>query len=147
MTDKREAILERLQFVAGGVSGVRTSERNKVEADDTQLPLVSVLEGDESLPDDEEQTRRRTSSHPYIVTATPQILIRAGGNDAGTQINTLRAAVIKAVLADAELNTLTLNGRGIRYAGMQSTMHLARWQLGLMAVVFAIKYSLNPNDL
>lgn len=147
MTDKRELILDRLQEVAGGVVGVVTSERNRIEADELQLPLVSVLEGDEDTQGDEDRTRRRSSSHPYIVTATPQVLIRAGGFDAGTQINTLRADIIKAVLDDEELNSLALNRRGIRYVGMQSTMHLARWQFGLTALVFSIKYDLDPAEL
>lgn len=147
MTDKRELILDRLQLVAGGVAGVVTSSRNRIECDETQLPLVSVLEGDEDIQGDDEATRRRTSSHPYTVTATPQVLVRAGGDDAGTKINTLRAAIIKAILADEQLNELTLNRRGIRYAGMQSTMHLARWQFGLTALVFAFKYALDPSEL
>jgi hypothetical protein len=145
MLDKREAILARLQTVAGGVSGVRTSRRNETGGDDTQLPLVSVLEGDEEVADGE--PRGRNSVRPYVVTAAPQVFIRAMGGSVGTDLNTLRARIIDAVMSDTQLDTLSINGRGIRYSGMQSTLHAARSMLGATALVFTIKYYLDPADL
>lgn len=148
MTDKRELIIVRLFEVASGVAGVITSERNRTEFDDTQLPAVSVLEGDEDV-DDRDVPRTRPSARPYLVTATPQVFIRAASDDnnVGTNLNTIRAAIIKAVLEDTELNALTLNGRGVRYAGQQSTLHAARTMVGAVALVFAITYVLDPNEL
>lgn len=78
-SDVREAILARLQTVAGGIAGVVTSERNRVEADDSQLPLVSVLEGDEEVNGDERVEFTRESMGSTIVVMTPQVLIRAAG--------------------------------------------------------------------
>jgi hypothetical protein len=44
--DKRELILARLFAIVGATDGIVAAERNRVEFDDTQLPAVSVLEGD-----------------------------------------------------------------------------------------------------
>lgn len=148
MADKREQILERLQAVAGGVSGVVSSVRNETGFADTQLPAVSVLEGDENASDSDAE-RGRSPSRPYIVTMMPQVFIRARQDDTkvGTRLNTIRAAIVKAVLADTELLALTKDAVGIRYGGSQSTLHAARSMVGATALVFAITYVLTPSEL
>lgn len=144
MADVREQILERMQAVVGAVAGVKTAVRNKTEADDTQLPLISVLEGDE---DAQAGPKGRNSTRPYVVTATPQIFIRVGSNTPGQDLNAIRLAVMKAIPTDAQLSALTLNDRGIRYAGMQSTLHAGRTMIGAMALVFTLTYLFDPNDI
>ena len=148
MADKREQILERLQAVAGGVVGVVTSERNHVDFSDSQLPAVSVLEGDESTSESDDG-RGRPPSRPYIVTMLPQVFIRARQDDVkiGTRLNTLRSAIVKSVLADAELLALTKDGSSIRYNGLESTLHAGRSMIGASALVFSITYVLIPSDL
>lgn len=148
MVDKRELILERLQAVVGTVSGIRTSIRNEMSFDETQLPAVSVLEGDEDF-DDRDAASGRPPMRPYIVTMRPHVLIRADEDavKVGTTLNTIRAAAIRAVLSDSELLALTKDGVGIRPAGMESTLHPARSMVGATALSFAITYVLNPSDL
>jgi hypothetical protein len=147
MTDQRELILARLFAVVSGLSGFETAERNRIEFDDTQLPAVSVLEGDEDVPPDRLGRHVPPSGRPYLVVATPQVFVRVGGADVGSDLNAMRALIIKAVLEDIALNALTLNNGGIRYIGMQSMMHAARSMIGANAMMFEIKYLLYPNRL
>lgn len=144
MSDKREQILDRLLAVAN-VAGVQTALRNVTEFDDTQLPAVAVLEGDEEV-DEGDIGRGRPSNRVLIVTALPQVYIRADSASVGTTLNTLRRSIVKAVLADSELRSLSLNDRGVRYNGLQSTLHVARTMVGATALVFAITYAFNPFE-
>jgi len=123
--------------IVSAVSGVETAARNRIEFDDTQLPAVAVLEGDEEVAPD---SLTRTASRQSIVTMTPQVYIREDGEEVGTSLNALRDAIKDAIKSDAQLSALTLNGRGVRYAGMQSTLHAGRSMVGAYALMFTIKY-------
>ncbi len=149
MTDIREAIMVRIAAVLDDLSGVQTVERNRIAFDDTQLPAVGVLEGDEEVAPNSLGRAARASGRPYIVTATPQVFIRVGGPsaDIGTDLNTLRAAIIKALLDDQQLNALAADDGGVQYAGMNSQLHAARSMIGATAMVFVIKYLLYPDRL
>ena len=137
MSDPREAIIVRMLAIVSAVSGVETAARNRIEFDDTQLPAVAVLEGDEEVAPD---SLTRTASRQSIVTMTPQVYIREDGEEVGTSLNALRDAIKDAIKSDAQLSALTLNGRGVRYAGMQSTLHAGRSMVGAYALMFTIKY-------
>lgn len=143
MSDVRELILSRFHSVVAAVAGIQNAERNRIQWDDRQLPAVSVLEGDEEVSESD-LPRGRPSARPYLVTATPQVYVRVGGTEVGTDLNTLRLAIIEAILNDSELVAMSLNGRGIRYAGMQSTLAAARSMDGAFVLVFAITYELRP---
>jgi hypothetical protein len=149
MTDVREAILVRLHEVVAAVPSVVNAERNRIQWDDTELPAVSVIEGDEEitlLNDDGSFTR--PSLRPYLMTAFPQVYIRAQArDDVGTDINTLRLAILAAVLSDSALNALTFKGRGIRPHSLTSQLHAARTMDGVHILIFAISYLLKPEDL
>jgi hypothetical protein len=148
MTDQRELIMVRLAEVVN-VTGVKTVSRNRIDFDDTQLPAVGVLEGDEEVAENTLGRSARASGRPYIVTATPQVFIRVGGisENIGTDLNTLRASIIKALLDDAELTAMSMDDGGMQYAGMQSMLHAARSMIGATAMVFVIKYLLYPDRL
>ena len=149
MADVREAILARILAIVSAIDGVQTAERNRIAFDDTQLPAVGVLEGDEEVAPNSLGRAARASGRPYIVTATPQVFVRVGGpsEDIGTDLNTLRAAIIRALLDDAQLNDLAADDGGIQYAGMQSTLHAARSMVAATAMVFVIKYLIYPDRL
>lgn len=142
----------RLEAIVDAISGVVTTTRNEIEFDDTQLPAITILEGDEESSDTD-ASRGRPPTRPYIVTMIPQVFIRVRKDEenVGTLLNRLRAAVIKAVLSDTALEELAMDGPNnngrIRYVGMQSTLHAARSMVGAMALTFAITYVLNPSDL
>lgn len=140
--DKREQILNRLHQIVAGIAGV-TAERNRTQWDDTQLPAVSVLEGDETV--DEPENDFRPSTKPHVVKAMPQIYIQVKNDDPGTPLNALRAQVIRAVLFDTELNRLA--HRHIRYAGQSSKLHAAREMVAVSIPVISIPYLLVPSEL
>jgi hypothetical protein len=143
--DVREAILARLTVVVGGVAGIKTTFRNVVAGDETQLPSVSVLEGDEEVREDD--VPARTSLRRYVVVATPHVLLRVEGNAVGSDLNALRLAIIKAVLSDQDLNALTLNRRNVRYAGIQTSEFAARSMVGAAALLFSFTYVLDTAAL
>lgn len=148
MVGKREQIMQRLQVVVGGVSGIVTGDiRNVTAFGDNQLPAASVLEGDEEVEEDERDFAR-PSNKPYTVKALPQVYIQAAaGPDIGTTLNALHDAVIKAVLTDSELNALTLRKNSIRYVGHSTKLNAARDMEGVFVPVFAISYLLKPDEL
>lgn len=151
MPDVREQILDRLHLVVNGVDDLKTIMRNVIAFDDTQLPAAGILEGDEEVqapPSQQDDGTMRPSIAPRIVTATPQVFIRVKADaNVGTDLNTFRARIIKAVLEDAELNALTMRGQGIRYVGQQSTLHAGRSMVGAFALLFQFKYLLVPREL
>jgi len=152
MTYRREEILVRILAVINGIksaASIKTVSRNRIDFDDTQLPAVGVLEGDEEVATNTLGRNDRASRRPYIVTATPQIFVRVGSlpEVVGTDLNALLAAIIKAVEDDAELTSLSMDDGGIHYAGKQSQLHAARQMIGADAMVFAIKYLLYPDRL
>lgn len=146
MKDRREQILERLTAIADSIDAITTAARNVMEFSETKMPAVGVLEGDEEVAV-EDVSRGRPSLRPYVVTMTPQLFLRAQNETVGSTLNEMRLALIKRVLEDQELNALSLNGRGVRYAGLQSTLHAARSMVGATALVFAITYMLVPDEL
>ncbi len=147
--DVREAILSRIEVVLEGITDIQTVERNRIAFDETQLPAAGVLEGDEEVAPNSLGRSGPASGRPYIVTATPQVFIRVGepSEEIGPALNALRAAIIKALTSDSELNSLSADDGGVHYAGMQSTLHAARSMVGATAMVFAIKYLLYPDRL
>lgn len=146
MVDRREQIMARLHEVVNGVDSLKTVFRNVIITDERQLPAASILEGDEEVSNGG-VVHGRSSNRPYVVTATPLVLLRVQSNEAGEDFNYFRAAIIKAVLEDATLDELSLNNRGVRYVGMNTTEHAARQMVGAGTLQFSITYNLNPSEL
>lgn len=151
MTFPREAILLRLVAIADTIPGVKTVTRDVISINDDQLPALAILEGDEET-NDEDPTNRPTFA-PRRVTMVPHIVIASGRNigsppiDIGPGLNAIYAALLKAVMTDGTLAALTLDGRGVRFLGMESDLAVGRMMQGQMAVKFGFTYGLVPNDL
>jgi hypothetical protein len=79
----------------------------------------------------------------------PQVLIKIADapETVGPALNTRRAALIKAVLTDAQLITLCTNGGLLRYVGCSTQLAYGRQMVGEMAVAFGLTYVLRPTDL
>lgn len=146
MTDTREDIMLRLRTLAEGVDGIEQVDRNRIEPSDTRLPGIFILEGDEEANEDdpsrEPAARRR-------VTMTPHLVVVQGTTVAaiGPDLNTLTRQLKKAIFEDTTLAALTVNGKGVRYLGMQSDLAFGRKMEGQMAVLFGFTYWLEPGDL
>lgn len=145
MTHPREAILQRLQQIAGTL--VAKEYRNEIQLPDTRVDTIVLLDADE-LADDKDPPGRSTLS-PRRVTMQPQLLISMvkSPQGVGTSLNQMQARLIHAVLSDAALLALSLNGCGVRYVGSQTALAWGRTLFGEMAVQFAITYLLRPDQL
>ena len=151
--DDREAILVRLLAIAGGLQTAKYAARNlpAIDEDDIALPAVIVLDGDEDAIDDEPS--KRPSAVPRWVEMTPMLHIVMGSKpeDIGTELNLVRAELIKTVLLDPTLNQICKRGGnrgGVRYDGMESARNEAgRLVVGQRYMRFTFGYLLIPDRL
>ncbi len=148
MTDRREAILARLAAIAGSVPGVTLAARNKLNPTDQQLPAIIIFDADEEA-DDKDPEQSRPVNAPRRVKLVPQITIQLGTvpDDVGTQLNKMRAALVKAIMTDATLPSLTLDRFGIHYLGCSTELSPARTMVGTMWVHMRFTYPLRPDEL
>lgn len=145
--DSREAILARLLVIAGDVDGVAKAYRNKDEIPETSRPAIVILDGDETA--DEGDPSRRPITAPRRISMTPELYILLAGTPAnvGTNINLLRAKFVQAIMTDAMLIGLTLDGVGIRYEGCSTGLSRGRSMEGEMGLSFTFTYILQPDRL
>jgi hypothetical protein len=151
MIDVRENILARLLEVVATIPNIRTAQRNNVELDETHLPFVIVLDGDEET-DDATDASMRPPNRPTVVRMTPEIIVAQQADEVGSDLTTLRRELIKRVLNDTELNEQIVktgrHGNGaIRYLGCQTDLGWMRWLQGTLRAQFSFKYTLRPDDL
>lgn len=149
MSDKRELILVRLKAIAAAVTGVAFAGRNEIEPTDKQLPAVLVLEGDEQPSPAVVEGRNRPPTSPVPMVMIPELCIIASDkpSDVGTVLNTLRAALIRAVTTDSELIAILGSNGAIAYRGLISDLGLGRAMMGRMSLQFAITYIVKPTEL
>lgn len=145
--DSREAILARLLVIAAGVDGVTNAYRNRDDIAETSRPAIVILDADEAA--DDSDPGRRPAAAPRRVAMTPEIYILLGATPAnvGTSINLLRARFVKAVMTDAPLIAMTLDGVGIRYEGCATGLARGRSMEGEMGVSFTFTYVMRPDTL
>ena len=144
MTDKRESILARLVTVCEGVTGIRSARRNSTDISEQHAPYIVVYDGDETADDGDPQGRPRGSVR--LVRMTPEIyLVTTGASDGlGTTINGFRASIINAILTDATLAGLTVNGQGIRYDGCSTGLSKGTKPIGQVGLSFSFTYTIGP---
>lgn len=146
--DKREAILARLLIVVKAVEGIKTATRNKKAISEDQRPGVQIFDADEEA-DDREIGRGRPGNAPNLITMTPEIFLVLGAvtETVGTELNTLRAKLVKAIVSDSELATLVGPNGEIRYKACATGLSQGRTMEGEMGIVIDFKYVLNPSEL
>ena len=93
MTDKREAILQRLTEIAAGLPGIVTAARNQDEISEHARPAIVVFDADETA-DERAVQRGHAGAAPNIVEMTPEVMILLGAlpERVGSALNELRAA-------------------------------------------------------
>jgi hypothetical protein len=146
--DKREAILARLLEVATGVPGVAAAVRNQDEISERARPAIAVFDADETT-DEAAERQDHAGRAPNLVVMTPEVLILIGAppENVGSSLNALRAKLVKAVLTDAQLITLTGPNGHVRYAGCSTHLGHGRSMEGSMGVQFTFTYVLRPQQL
>jgi len=144
MIDNREAILARLLVVCSEVAGVRNAYRNKVKLSDIDAPYVAIFDADEEGAED---PPARTPRAARRVAMTPQILAVCGApsNEVGTDVNTLRSRIIDAIMTDATLAGLTLDGQGVRYEGCTTELAMGRDMTAAVGISFSFTYLLRAT--
>ena len=146
--DKRELLLQRLVAVATSLPGVKTVLRNSDEISEHKRPAIAVFDADETA--DERALRQGHAGRaPNIVEMTPEVLILLGAipERVGSALNALRASLVKAVLADAELIALAGPNGDVRYVGCSTQLGHGRSMEASMAVHFSFAYVLRHEQL
>lgn len=148
MTDKREDILERLVDISAATAGVTYAVRNVLDLTESRMPAVVVLEGNEE-PSEAVEPRRRNPQAPIVMTMVPELCIvdTRPSDELGTNLNTIRAALIKAVYEDSQLRTILGTNGWLTYRGLESDLGIGRAMLGRMSLRFAITYVIYPDQL
>lgn len=121
--------------------------RNETQLDKTLLPAVVLLDGEE-LANPDDPTGRQALT-PRTVTMEPEVQFRleAKAEDVGTRLNALRLKANEAVLTDATLLALTLNGHRARYLGSRTVTERGEILHGAIGCGFAFTYLLTPAAL
>ena len=149
MPDKREAILVRLEEIVAAVDGFVTTGRNHSDLEDTDLPALVVIDGDEDAADTDEGGAKQPGLRPRIMVMRPVIsAVLLGLREAnGPKAQELRARLVNAVATDTELQTLCLNKR-MSYEGLKSLPSKgARGDIYGMSLAFTFTYVFRPQDL
>jgi hypothetical protein len=138
---KREDILARLAVVTAGLPGIVMAARNSSPVSDSQCPAIVVYDADEQA--NENDPRSRPSNAPRRVDMTPEILIKVVGTpeSVGTEMNAILDALQTAIVTDAILIELTMDGT-IRYMGCATQLAVGRAMSGEMGVLFTFTYRL-----
>lgn len=148
MTDTREAILARLVAVCEAVPGINVVRRNSKIADETEFPSVIIADADE-IAEPPPSEGRRVPPGIQIVTMTPEIFVMLGSDadTVGTAINTLRAAVLKAIMTDDGLATITGSNGRIRYNSCATGLTQGRNMIADMGLSISFTYPLTFSAL
>ena len=145
MTDTRELICRRLEKIAARIPGVAAVARMSPHVNTEDGTTVVLFDGPEQR--DLDDRRPGKASTAYTMRPEFHIYAVAQPGEAGKGLNKLRAAAIKAVVFDAELETLAgANGR-VQYLGCEPDATRGAAIQADMAMIFAITYVLNPNLL
>ena len=147
MTDQRELILSRIVELLSAATGFANVVRNRGNLSETKRPYAALFDGDEEANADDPDTRQTNS--PRRITMRPEIFIygQAAPESIGSEVNILRAKVVKALCTDATLAALTAERTGVRYDGMTNSLSAGRTINAELALHFVFRYYLRPDGL
>lgn len=149
MSDVREDILARLEAVLKGVPGYGlTVQRNPLDVPESARPFAALFDGDEEV-DRAGANQQPARAAALVMTMRPGLYLvdRKSNGAVGQAVNALRAAVIKAVMADVPLASLTYNGTGVSYEGCATSLARGRSIEADIDLRFAFTYRLRPDQL
>jgi len=146
MIDTREAILVRLQEICAAVPGVNAAYRNRTQFAEDQRPCIAIMDGDE-IADEADNNVGGLSPRRMEMSPEVYLLIGSPPEDVGTDLNSLRAAVLYDVLTDTTLRQLSLNACAISYEGCRTIVEDGRRVEGALSPNFSLRYILRPTDL
>lgn len=142
--DRRERILARLAVVLGGL-GVEFG-RNDPVIPETLLPKITMFDADEDANRDVFD-RGRPPNGPNRIGLTPEVYITLAADtpeEAGTALNVWVNTITSAVLNDATLVSLAVDGK-VEFNGAETAVESARMVVGQASIDFTIWYRLQPE--
>lgn len=145
MTDRREAILARLLVIAQGVDGVVAARRNHLALSDRQGPTITIFEADEEA-EEVVNGREWSGRGPFLMQMQPEVYVDLGGtpDTVGTDLNAIRATLIKAVLLDTTIKEMAAKAS---YLGSSTDLSSQRDMKGKMSLAFSFTYLLAPDQI
>ena len=151
-TDRRELVLVRLMAILANVPPIQVVVRNRGELPADKRPAIVLLDADETARMQVAQSRGRLVAAPCLVDMTPEIYVvmnlREPPNDLiGTDMNTMRVAIMRAIYADEDLKKILSSNGDIRYVGTVTDMASGRSMEGQMHIRIAFTYPLLPSEL
>ncbi len=126
---------------------------NRGELPAEKVAALSLLDADETRdPRLTQNSGRQTEVAPSLMRMTPEIYIvlnvrKPGNINVGEDLNTARAAVLNAILNDAELSRLCGSNGGMIYDGAVTDLARNRTMRGQMGVSVTFVYPFYPKGL
>jgi hypothetical protein len=110
-----------------------------------------MLDGDEEAREDAEH-RGRLGKAPNRITIKPEIYIalesqKPKNETVGAELNALRVAILKKVLADTQLQILAGSNGDVFYAGCMTDLARGRTMDGEMGLMLHVTYVFKPSEL
>ncbi len=155
MNDVREQILARIRQIIDGLPGVQMAARNRTELPAQLRPAVILHDGDELARESESPAPPPRGSQLDFFRLQPRVMILAGApnESVGPTLSTLRAALIPAILNDAQLLQLVggpggiRGGEQMRYMGASVDVVSGKTTEAQMELTFQLDYVFRVSDL
>jgi hypothetical protein len=138
-----------LSLLSLSVPGVKSVSRNKLHISEEARPAVSLFDGDEESNWEDDSGRSRHAKSPTLVTMSPEItlLLADKPEEVGSKLNEFRAAFLKVVLNDVDLQTIVGENGEIRYRGCSTSVLQGRSMEAEMGLDISFRYPLFPTKL
>jgi hypothetical protein len=152
MLDRREQILQRLEYIFTTIPAVTKTARNREDVSGKSRPAILLHDAAEDVVDLGERPATATKD---FVTMSPQIMVLLGApaGDVGTQIAAFRASIIPAVLLDTQLRSLCAaqlphgGGGRVRYMGCLLDTTTGETTEARLELKFELTYLMDPAEL
>lgn len=141
--DRREEIIVQLMTLAAALPGIRRAVRNEETISGRSGPLVAFWEGDESCDD----SKGVGSGLQVDMSPEIRILTDAAAADIGTQLNTFRLGLYKAIMLDDTLKSICGRAGGIFYRGLTTETARGERIEGGIGLNFVFRYPMVPDEL
>lgn len=154
--DTREQILDRLLVIATEQAGFTSAVRNRGLRTNELRPAIVVLDGDEA-PVLTHGSRSNTAKAGRSMPMTPEIMLmkpeiylmlqedRPTNETLGTELNTKRVALIKAIAEDEELRLLLGSNGNMIYNGCTTDLKSGMALSGQMRIDLNLVYTFFPT--
>lgn len=147
---RRELIAVRLVEIARELVGIASDRvfRNQVDVSARSGNAIVIWDGDDAVIV-AASGQRPAQPQPQMIASTPvvRILAEAGAAEVGTVLNLLAAALMKAVLQDAQMGKIVGRNGSMHFDGISQSLERGQKIEGELWVQFAFHYPLIISEL